>query len=369
MEILHSEGPFDLVLLDIMMPKVSGYDVCQQLRKTWSVNDLPVIFLTAKNQVDDLVQSFAMGGNDYLTKPVTKHELLARVKIQLEMLDINRNLEIKVQQRTAELQQSLVQLKAAQQKLIESEKMASLGNMVAGVAHEINTPLGICITMVSLQLDKLRAFADKIEQGKMTRKSMDTYLAETKESQTLVTTSLQRAASLVDDFKKVAVEQQHIKRELVEFHQLLSSIIAVITPKLERKHIELVLDEAVEAEQGVLDTYPEAWSQIMLNLFDNSLAHGFAYSNISDGQIAISTKFKPQHFVLIYQDNGQGMNEIQQEKIFEPFYTTTRHQGGTGLGMHLVFNLVTHKLGGSIQCNSAVNQGVEFIIEVPLNIQ
>lgn len=365
---LTDEDPFDLVLLDIMMPKVSGYDVCQQLRKTWSVNDLPVIFLTAKNQVGDLVQSFAMGGNDYLTKPVAKHELLARVEIQLKMLDINRNLELKVQQRTVELQQSLAELKAAQQQLIESEKMASLGNMVSGVAHEVNTPLGICITMVSLHLDKLQAFSDKVKQGKVTRKLMDSYLAETQESQTLVERSLHRAASLVEDFKKVAVEHDDIKREHVVFEDLLSAIIASVKPRLEQQHIKLTLDEQGLNQNESMNTYPGAWSQIITNLFDNSLSHAFTDKSSADGCITLSAQFKTDHFLFIYTDNGQGMSEEQQEKIYEPFYTTTRHQGSTGLGMHVVYNLVTHKLDGNIQCQSASGQGIEFVIEVPLNL-
>ena len=373
---LENDEPFDLVLLDIMMPKVSGYDVCQQLRKKWSVNDLPVIFLTAKNQVDDLVQSFALGGNDYLTKPVTKHELLSRVKVQLQMLDTNRNLELKVQQRTGELQQSLTQLKAAQQKLIESEKMAALGNMVAGVAHEVNTPLGICITMVSLHLEKLQGFAEQIDQGKVTRKLMDNYLADTKQSQTLVQGNLHKAATLVDDFKKVAVEQQDINAEQVNFEALINDTIAVVEPRLNEQQVQLSLNVQAGSELQKLQTFPEAWSQIIFHLIDNSLCHGFVdavgvdgvnvKSAKSDAKIVISCQVNANAVMFIYQDNGRGMDEQQQQKVFEPFYTTKRNQGGTGLGMHLVYNLVTHKLSGNIGCTSAKGDGVKFVIEVPI---
>ncbi|MCJ8269901.1 MAG: ATP-binding protein, partial [Psychrosphaera sp.] len=150
LKMINDDGPFDLVLLDIMMPNVSGYEVCRVLRETFCMSDLPVIFLTAKNQVGDLVQSFAMGGNDYLTKPVTKHELLARVETHLKLQDINRNLEQKVAERTEDLErkhQNLLNTEKAlankehQRKLAQSETLASLGTLTAGVGHEINNPV------------------------------------------------------------------------------------------------------------------------------------------------------------------------------------------------------------------------------------
>ncbi|MCJ8268009.1 MAG: ATP-binding protein, partial [Psychrosphaera sp.] len=258
LDALHNDGPFDLVLLDIMMPKVSGYEVCRQLRKTWAVNDLPVIFLTAKNQVGDLLESFAIGANDYLTKPVTKHELLARVATHLKMLDINRNLEQKVEQRTIALQDSLVQLKAAQQQLVEAEKMASLGNLVSWVAHEINTPLGICITMISANLGKLKTFNDQMTSGKLTRKLMEAYMVETQQGLDLVESNLNRAAALIQDFKKVAVKQTDDKVERIAFHQYLRAVIDSIKPQLQTCVDSSIEIKLISNEAWSLTTYTGA---------------------------------------------------------------------------------------------------------------
>ncbi|NQZ11159.1 MAG: response regulator, partial [Algicola sp.] len=150
LEIMKNDGPFDMVLLDIMMPKMSGYEVCETLRKTYSVSELPIIFLTAKNQVEDLICGFELGANDHLSKPVTKHELLSRVEIHLKMHDINRNLDKIVNERTA-------QIVATQKKLVLSEKLASLGTLMAGVAHEINNPTNfVHVSVQNMEADLAR---------------------------------------------------------------------------------------------------------------------------------------------------------------------------------------------------------------------
>ncbi|MFT4924446.1 MAG: signal transduction histidine kinase/ligand-binding sensor domain-containing protein [Phenylobacterium sp.] len=358
---LRDDGPFDLVLLDIMMPKVSGYEVCQQLRQTWPMNDLPVIFLTAKNQLSDLVHSFAMGGNDYLTKPVTKNELLARVETHLKLLDINKNLEQKVDERTRALQDSLSQLKETQQQLIEVEKMASLGNLVAGVAHEVNTPLGICITMVSLNLDKLATIEQQMIEGKVSRKIMDRYLAETRQTQTMVESNLHRAAQLIQTFKKVAVEQTADNCGEIIFHDYLAEIIASLKPQLVSTDSQIKIS-LISSGDWPFYTWPGAWWQVLSNLVENSVSHGFL--NRTFGEITISATLENGSLVFVYRDNGNGMNKTTKDQVFEPFYTTARNRGSTGLGMHIVFNLVVHKIKGKISCFSEPGQGVEFRIEV-----
>ncbi|MCJ8272750.1 MAG: response regulator, partial [Psychrosphaera sp.] len=154
LQLIEQNGPFDLVLLDIMMPKMSGYEVCKSIREQYSVSELPVIFLTAKNQVDDLVHGFFVGANDHLTKPIDKHELLSRVATHLKLLDINRNLERKVCERTEQLEHKHQQMLAAQQKLILSAKLASLGTLMAGVAQEIKNPTNfIHVSAYNLETD------------------------------------------------------------------------------------------------------------------------------------------------------------------------------------------------------------------------
>lgn len=361
----QSQGPFDLVLLDIMMPNLSGYDVCKQLREHHSNSDLPIIFLSAKNQVSDLTHSFALGGNDYLCKPVSKHELLARVETHLSMLDIHRNLEQKVKQRTASLKRSLEQLKVAQQQLHEAKRMATLGHLVAGVAHEVNTPLGICITMVSLNIERLNTFAGLLTSGKVTRKAMDNYLTETQESDAMVERNLHKAATLIQEFKKVAVTQSDHNQAEIVFHEHLKEVIKSMQTQLGVKQIEIKL---TSNDNFTITTFPGAWIQILEGLFKNAITHGFAQTN--EGEITLNAALEEAHYMTLrFADNGVGMNQEQLENIYEPFYTTIRNRGGTGLGMQIVYNLVVHKLKGSIECHSELGQGTEFIIKVPIEEQ
>ena len=367
LELIATEGPFDLLLLDIMMPRMSGFEVCTVLRQQYSVSELPIIFLTANNQVSDLVSSFNIGANDYLTKPIAKNELLARVETHLQMLDINKNLEEKVKQRTAQLQQSYDELKATQKQLIEAEKMATLGGLVAGVAHEVNTPLGICITMVSLQLENVKNFENLMVNGKLTKNAMDSYISQTIETQNLVEQHLHRCASLVQEFKEVAVEQSNNSSSTIIFHDYLHQVIDSLTKKVQNDAISLTL---TSTPSWLQQTYPNAWWQIIERLFENSLSHGFngqTTSNQATGNVTISAEKQNDTITLIYRDNGQGMTQEQIDKIYEPFYTTNRNNGGTGLGMHIVHNLVVHKLKGEISCKSKPQHGVEFTIKVPAN--
>ena len=277
-----------------------------------------------------------------------------------QLRELNETLEQKVRERTRALQNSIDQLKAAQQQLVQAEKMAALGNLVSGVAHEVNTPLGICITMVTLHLEKLRVLDQQVKKGKMTRKLLDSYMLESQQSQSLVENNLYRAAELVQSFKKVAVEQTADRLDEIVFHDYLAEILSSIVLGLKNPQISINL---VSQGDWTIKTWPGAWWQLLSNLIDNSVSHGFL--NKPDGQITISAELESSCLRLIYSDNGHGMSEEACEKMYEPFYTTARSRGGTGLGMHVVFNLVAQKLGGSITCQSKPDKGVTFTIEIP----
>ena len=276
---------------------------------------------------------------------------------------LNATLEDKVELRTQALQDSIDQLKATQQQLVETEKMAALGNLVAGVAHEVNTPLGICITMVSMQIEQLKTLNKNMGAGSMTRKSLVEYIENTEQSQTLVDSNLQKAAQLVQSFKKVAVGQTEDNVNEMVFHDYLTDIIRSITPGLKDKSIEINL---LTQGDWVISTWPGAWWQLLSSLVENSLLHGFL--DKSSGEITVSAELDIEntHLQFIYRDNGHGMTAEQLDKIYDPFYTTARCRGGTGLGMHIVYNLVVQKLGGSIKCQSEPGQGVVFMIDVPI---
>lgn len=275
--------------------------------------------------------------------------------------ELNETLEHKVAARTQALQDSLDKLKATQQQLIEAEKMASLGNLVAGVAHEVNTPLGNCITSVSLHLESLNKLKNQVEMGKITRKGLNEYLSKTTDSQQITEHNLQRAAELIRSFKKVSVDHSENRISTVVLHDYLQEVIRSVEPTLCQSKIKIVLncDEHIK-----VTTYASVWWQIIANLIENSLAHGFV--NFDEGQCTITVEVTQTHIVLNYTDDGVGLAEQTLGNVFEPFKTTARNRGHVGLGMHIVYNLVVQKLGGDIQLAPPKNGGFGLIIKAPV---
>ncbi len=293
----------------------------------------------------------------------------SQMAISIENARLYANLEDKVKERTLEIEMqkqelsnTLEKLQSAQQQLVESEKMAALGNLVAGIAHEINTPVGIGVTAAS-KLKSLTVDLQKLYQAdNMKRSDLEKYLASGLQGAEFVLNNLSRANELIQSFKQVAVDQSTEQKRTFELREYLDEILLSLHPKLKRTkhHISLHCEQRI-----VLSSYPSAFYQIISNLIMNSLIHGFG--NHSEGHISLDTEIIEEvDLRLIYQDNGQGVAESNLKNIFEPFFTTNRQGGGTGLGLHIVYNLVTHKLGGRIQCDSEFGKGVVFTIQVPL---
>ncbi len=272
----------------------------------------------------------------------------------------NENLEQLVEQRTIELSQALDDLKATQGKLVESEKMASLGGLVAGVAHEINTPVGIGITAASLLADKTTEFFELYKSGQMKRSQLEKFLDTAMQSSTMVLSNLNRAADLISSFKQVAVDQSTEEQRTFNLKQYLSEVLLPLKPKLRTTHHQVVIkgDEAI-----ALQTYPGALSQVITNFVMNSLTH--AYSLEDAGHLVFDFKLEGEQVILEYSDDGKGISQENLSKIFDPFFTTSRGQGGSGLGLHIVYNLVTQKLNGTIECNSQVGVGTKFTVKLP----
>lgn len=294
-------------------------------------------------------------------------DITERQQAQQILEDYNRTLERQVNERTEALQEknqqlaaTLKQLQTTQNKLVESEKMASLGGLVAGVAHEINTPIGISITAASLLAEKSTAFLQTYQRGKMKRSQLEKFLDTAMQSSTMVLSNLHRAADLIQSFKQVAVDQSTEEQRQVNLKQYLSEILISLKPKLRTTHhqIEIRGDETVS-----LQTYPGALYQIITNLVINSLTH--AYSPQDAGYLLFDIKQEGEEIVLTYTDDGKGIPPENLSKIFEPFFTTKRGHGGTGLGLHIVYNIVTQKLKGTIECESQVDAGTSFIIKLP----
>ncbi|MDM8566338.1 ATP-binding protein [Candidatus Halobeggiatoa sp. HSG11] len=513
----------DLILLDVMMPRMTGYEVTQKIRETWEANELPIVLLTAKNQVADLVTGLEMGANDYLIKPIAKSELLARIKTHLhikqlkeetlrlaveserrltqfleampvgvlvtdadanpyyankraqnlldtnsekvgqfsskmyianseqlyppekqpntlalqgrsitvdnieihqqqdtkipieawaspifneegaisyammafqditerklaelereqfnqqllklnqELEDYSHTLEERVSERTFKLEEAkkaaedmLQQLKTTQEQLVEAAKMSELGNLVAGVAHEINTPVGIGVTAASRLETLTKEIVNLYKNSKMKRADLDKYLESTQKGSNLILKNLTRAADLIHSFKQVAVDQAGEQQRTFAFGEYLREILTTLRPEFKRTKHEIV----IECDDGiVLSSYPGVFSQIITNFVMNSLIHGFR--DKLDGHMKIVVEQNDDELTLRYSDDGKGIPADIVNKVFDPFFTTNRQGGGSGLGMHIVYNLVTHQLNGVIKCNSVAYEGTTFIISIPNSV-
>lgn len=291
-------------------------------------------------------------------------------KAHHSLQEVNNQLELRVLQRTAslelaneELSDTLERLKETQDQLVEAEKMSSLGGLVAGVAHEINTPVGICLTAASSLQDDLKALRKRYQNKEMSEQDFNDFLEAAEEGLAMLISNNRRASTLIQSFKQVAVDQSSDERRHFVLRSYIDEILFSLQPRLKSTghHITVQCPESIE-----MASCPGSLSQVLTNLIMNSVIHGF--EDKAHGQIQISVTQDDSHLALVYQDDGCGMDDSAVQKVFDPFYTTKRGAGGSGLGAHLVYNLVTQKLKGSIRCTSAPGQGVCFTMILPLAI-
>lgn len=284
-------------------------------------------------------------------------------------LETHRNfLERVVESRTAELRdanaalrKSLENLEQAQNQLIQSEKLAALGGLVAGVAHEINTPLGIAVTAASFVGDLTSDIRTRYAGGSMTRSGFEKYLEQVAEASSSLMANLNRAANLVKNFKQVAVDQSSGERRRFRLRAYIDDLLMSLRPRLKgTEHlVEVRCPDDIE-----LDSYPGAFSQVITNLLVNSLIHGFG--DRDGGRIEIEVESSGNEVVIRFRDNGRGIAPEHLGRVFDPFFTT-RLDEGTGLGLHIVFNIVTRTLGGRVCCESVPGQGATFTMTIPMS--
>lgn len=258
------------------------------------------------------------------------------------------------------LKESLAVLKETQEQLIQSEKLASLGSLVAGVSHEINTPLGVGVTASSFLEERTREMAVRRKEGTLSNGHVEKYLNIAAEASTIILKNLNRAASLVRSFKQVAVDQSGETRRLFNFKEYLDELLVSLRPKYKRTTHQVTVDCPADIK---IDSYPGVFSQVVTNLLMNSLSHGL--EGIEGGKIHIGVETHNDILRLIHSDNGRGMDDETRKKVFDPFFTTRRGMGGSGLGLNIVYNLVTRTLGGNIVCQSSPGKGTAFIISLP----
>jgi predicted ATPase/signal transduction histidine kinase len=290
--------------------------------------------------------------------------LSAQAAISIENANLYNQLEKKVAERTQELSKTLDNLKATQAQLIESEKMASLGNLVAGVAHEINTPLGTGITAASTLIAKTETTANAYDNKQLKASALKAYFDRTLRGSRLILNNLERASELVQSFKQVAVDQTNLEKRTFAVKNTIEDTLINLKPRLKRTQHQITVNGDDDIQ---IESYPGAFSQIITNLVINSL--NYAYPNGADGHLRFNWHQKEQRLILEYSDDGCGIPADNLGKIFEPFFTTGRGKGGTGLGLHIVYNLTTQKLQGTIHCDSKIGVGTTFTLNLPVKIK
>ena len=289
---------------------------------------------------------------------------------ELELDELNHELESRVEQRTEaldrsnrELQDAIVELQQAQDQLVHSEKMAALGGLVAGVAHEINTPLGIGVTAASHLEQETRRLGQQIEDGSLSRESLDQFRQMATESAQLILRNLMRADKLVRSFKQVAVDQTSEQRRRFELGEVLHEVVITLGPMFKGTPYTLRIDPAPALE---MDSYPGPLGQVITNLVSNALVH--AFTGRDHGTIVLTPAADgPERVTLVFRDDGCGIDPAHLGRIFDPFFTTRLGSGGSGLGLHIVYNMVTRVLGGRLDVSSQPGAGTTFVLSLPRN--
>tara|TARA_A200000159_G_scaffold19282_1_gene15786 strand:+ start:10073 stop:11764 length:1692 start_codon:yes stop_codon:yes gene_type:complete len=289
-----------------------------------------------------------------------------------ELQTLNSRLEEEVNQRTValksangELIQTLEKLHQFQRQIVENEKMASLGDMVAGVAHEVNTPIGLGITASTMMLDRLAVIDQQFRDKTLKASAMERFINESRENLNIIYRNLDRAAQLISSFKQVAVDQTSEEAREVNVKQLIEETLMSMRPRLKKVTHTINID-CPETLNVMCKAGP--LNQILINLIMNSLIH--AFETVENGKIDVIARLtEEQKLKIIYKDNGSGIPASIKKRIFDPFVTTKRGQGGSGLGMHLVFNLVTQALNGNIKLESEEGNGVEFTLTFPVTVK
>jgi signal transduction histidine kinase len=291
-------------------------------------------------------------------------ELLSEVAVrrarEQEIQQLNAALELRVEQRTAELRQANEDLRMAADQLVQTEKVASLGRLVAGIAHELNTPLGITLTASTTLKAHLAAFGQALAAGTLKRSSADDAVNQCQQACAIIERNALRAAALIDNFKELAVDQASARRRVFPLRRTVEEVLASHhnTWKSTPHTITVDIDEAIE-----LDSFPGPLAQVLSNLLENTLVHGFCHS--AAGTVAISARAHGERVEFTYSDDGAGIPNEFRSKIYDPFFTTRLGQGGSGLGLYIVQTLVTGVLGGNIVVQSSPGQGATFHLALP----
>jgi signal transduction histidine kinase len=378
----------DLILLDVMMPGIDGFETCRRLKASDLTQGIPIIFMTALSDTVDKVKGLSLGAVDYITKPIQHEEVLARIRVHLQLQYLQKNLEHKIAERTADLQQALDQLQTAQVQLVQSEKMSSLGQLVAGVAHEINNPVNFIYGNLAPANEYIHDLLSVIElfrnhypqpvpeiQEAIEDIDLD-FLSEDLpkllNSMKIGADRIQKIVASLRTFSRM--DEAEIKA--VNLHEGIDSTILILQnglkAKPDRPEIEIIRDYGnlppVECHAGKLN-------QVFMNLISNAIdalntaleTQRFVHKTPN---ITIQTYLtNEQQCCIRIADNGPGIASEHLPKIFNPFFTTKPVGKGTGLGLSISYDIITNLHQGRLDCRSDSHRGTEFIIYLPLTVK
>jgi signal transduction histidine kinase len=305
--------------------------------------DAPIEGTRARDEIGEMARAVAVFRENAIAKRKAENELRASKE---------------------RAEKALEDLREAQQNLIAAEKLAALGGLVAGVAHEVNNPIGISLTVASSLARRCEDFADEVASGPLRRSRLDEFLETGRDAANQLVTNLQRAGELVQSFKQVAVDRSHADRRQFDLRESTDHIVASLRPVLRKSQISLTIDVPAGI---IMDSYPGSYGQVLTNLFLNSVIH--AFPNSRTGSIMVEARHfhadSDDEVDIFVSDDGVGMSEDIQRRALDPFFTTRRNEGGTGLGLHIIFNLVTQQLGGRLTFESRLGWGTRFRITIP----
>jgi len=416
----------DLILLDIMMPGIDGFETCSRLKTNPSTSEIPIVFMTALGNTDQKVKGLSLGAVDYITKPFQKEEVLARIKVHLDLRNLskalatknqllqekieektalektlqqlNQELESRVEERTSELKQALQNLQQTQLQLIQSEKMSTLGQLVAGVAHEINNPVSFIqgnISHAENYIQDLLEIVQLYQQQFPSPGAAITERAEEVDLDYLIEDLPQLISSMkvgTDRIRQISVSLRNFSRadstSKVEtnLHEGIDSALLILQHRLKANDKGLKIEVVKEyGDLPLVPCFPGQLNQVFINIIANAIdsfesrsandaLEGSCLERTSEeikanpGRIIIRTEFdRSRNNVSIrIKDNGLGMSEEVRSKIFDYLFTTKPAEKGTGLGLSISHQIVVEKHGGQLSCFSEPGVGTEFIIEIPL---
>lgn len=355
--------------LDIFVLEKRREELRNKLIANESLNSIEINMHDQMGEVNTLLWTFSAfyEGMDIKYLIGFGHDITAQKKVEEEILLLNDQLEEKVIVRTAaltksnaQMSQTVEQLNRAQQTLVESKKMASLGSLVAGVAHEINTPIGISVTAASFLQEELLILKEKLADNKLSRSYLDQLIERLTESGRLLNGNLKRAADLISSFKQVAVDQSSEACYTFKLKENIEQVVTSLKHKVKQTRSIISIQCP---DDLVIYSFPGSFIQIYSNLLINSMIHGFEnWSGVR--HIFIDIQLQGDTLVIDYRDTGKGIPENIVERIFDPFVTSKRGSGGSGLGTHIIYNIVSQLFKGDIQYHQH-KEGAHFIIKIP----